>query len=110
MITKLGVNEEDVKESYLHLYKCCLTVLLASASNYPSMRTCGLVDYDDDDEFNPPPRENLDKSTEDDEEIAESFLLKRKLASKDEPERKKLCWQPKLSKPNELYLLHCAQP
>ncbi|CAI9118989.1 OLC1v1020636C1 [Oldenlandia corymbosa var. corymbosa] len=76
----------------------------ASASDYPSIRSGGLVDYDDDDdddEFNPPPREHLDKSAEDDEEIAESFRLKRKLASKEEPEPKKLRRLPKPSKPNE---------
>ncbi|XP_027115913.1 uncharacterized protein [Coffea arabica] len=73
-----------------------------SATTYPSTRSGGLVDYDDDEDdedYKPPSRKRADNSGEDDE--VESFRLKRKLATKDEPEPKKLQRSHKSSKPNE---------
>ncbi|CAK9138917.1 unnamed protein product [Ilex paraguariensis] len=59
-----------------------------SAASQPSLRSGGLVDYDDDEDdedYKPPPKKQSDSSDED-EETVESFRLKRKLASKEEPE------------------------
>lgn len=53
-----------------------------------SSRAGGLVDYDDDEDdedYKPPPRKQSEVS-EEDEGMVESFRLKRKLASKEEPE------------------------
>ncbi|KAL3508153.1 hypothetical protein ACH5RR_033535 [Cinchona calisaya] len=75
-----------------------------SASTYPSIRSGGLVDYDDDEDdedYKPPSRKQSDNSCEDDEEVVESFRLKRRFASKEEPEPKKLQRLPNSSKPNE---------
>ncbi|XP_059632786.1 uncharacterized protein LOC132275338 [Cornus florida] len=64
-----------------------------SAASYSSLssRSGGLVDYDDDEDdedYKPPPRKQSDPSDEDEGTI-ESFRLKRKLTSKEDPEPKK---------------------
>ncbi|KAA8527388.1 hypothetical protein F0562_034897 [Nyssa sinensis] len=58
-----------------------------SAANCPSLRSGGLVDYDDDEDdedYKPPPRKS--EISDGDEGTVESFRLKRKLASKQDPE------------------------
>ncbi|XP_019263565.1 PREDICTED: serine/threonine-protein phosphatase 4 regulatory subunit 3 isoform X1 [Nicotiana attenuata] len=64
-------------------------LLNGSAPSPSSVRSGALVDYDDDEDdedYKPPPRKQSDNSDED----AESFPLKRKLSPKEEPEPKRL--------------------
>ncbi|KAL2465250.1 hypothetical protein Adt_41101 [Abeliophyllum distichum] len=72
-----------------------------SIPSYPSPRSHGLVDYDDDDEDYKPPPKKLSDISDKDEGVAE-FRLKRKLVSKEEPEPKRLKWSPKGAKPREV--------
>ncbi|KAL2464217.1 hypothetical protein Fot_52173 [Forsythia ovata] len=72
-----------------------------SIPSYPSPRSHGLVDYDDDDEDYKPPPKKLSDIADKDEGVAE-FRLKRKLVSKEEPEPKRLKWSPKGAKPREV--------
>ncbi|XAR57016.1 hypothetical protein NMG60_11025014 [Bertholletia excelsa] len=58
-----------------------------SAASYASIRSGGLVDYDDDEDdedYKPPPRKQPETS-DGDEGLVEPLNLKRKLASKEEP-------------------------
>ncbi|KAJ8560458.1 hypothetical protein K7X08_022318 [Anisodus acutangulus] len=59
-----------------------------SAPSVSPVRSGGLVDYDDDEDYKPPPRKQSDNSDEDGS--VESFPLKRKLSPKEEPEPKRL--------------------
>ncbi|CAK9145644.1 unnamed protein product [Ilex paraguariensis] len=60
-----------------------------SAASYSSLRSGGLVDYDDDEDdedYKPPPSKQSDISGEEEGTVESFNRLKRKLASKEEPE------------------------
>ncbi|KAJ8528766.1 hypothetical protein K7X08_030410 [Anisodus acutangulus] len=70
--------------------KSQLAVPNGSAPSYASVRSRGVVDYEDDDDdedYKPPPKKQSDIS---DEDGADSFPLKRKVAPKEDPEPKRL--------------------
>ncbi|XP_038881877.1 serine/threonine-protein phosphatase 4 regulatory subunit 3-like isoform X2 [Benincasa hispida] len=75
------------------------------ATNYPpaSLRSGGLVDYDDDEDdedYRPPQRKQPDTSDEDNE-VMEALRHKRKLASQEEPEMAKKQRPIKKCKPKD---------
>ncbi|XP_059646798.1 uncharacterized protein LOC132293356 isoform X2 [Cornus florida] len=89
-------DEEDsasASVSNAHRVQSLPVVPNGCASNVPSLsaRSGGLVDYDDDEDdedYKPPPRKQLEPFGGD-EGTVESLKLKRKLLSKEEPERVK---------------------
>ncbi|KAG8370504.1 hypothetical protein BUALT_Bualt14G0123700 [Buddleja alternifolia] len=78
-----------------------------SLSNHPTPRSSGLVDYDDDeddDNFSPRPI----KSKSDEDELGAEYVLKRKLASKEELEAKRLQRSMKGLKPRGVLKALCS--
>ncbi|KAJ8573928.1 hypothetical protein K7X08_010439 [Anisodus acutangulus] len=70
--------------------KSQLVVPNGSAPSYASVRSGGVVDYEDDDndeDYKPPSKKQSDIS---DKDGADSFPLKRKVAPKEDPETKRL--------------------
>ncbi|VFQ65123.1 unnamed protein product [Cuscuta campestris] len=80
-----------------------------SVSNYVAVRSGGLVDYDDDEDdedYKPPPKKQVGPSNEDE---VESFPLKRKLCSKEEPISKRVHRAAKNSKSrNSVFAALCS--
>ncbi|KAK3015648.1 hypothetical protein RJ639_005522 [Escallonia herrerae] len=84
-------EEDSASASISHTNKVRPQSVLSngSAASYPSLssRSGGLVDYDDDeDEIYQPPLRKQSQTSDEDEGIVESFKLKRKLPSAEEPE------------------------